>query len=331
MDVMINEKVVIREAKATDRDSIISFFNEFNLPYLRDRSYWIWLNRIVTTDYSIVAIAEYEGKVIAHYAIVPLDINVLGFKYRGAQGLNAVVSEKHRNKVQIYKVSNFAYKIAKKRGIDFMYAFPNKGYWEMQVKIEGCKLLSVINSYKIASNIYKELPREITIDNFKGDREDFFNMDKLVEHYNNFNNISVHKNLSYYINRYINHPQNLYSCHFIRIADEIEGFIVLKKYTNPYSKEISGHLIDYVISDNVSEKQLINFTNKYFNQKNIANVIYWPTNNNFKEALKLFPFTLEFESFPCIKFFNKELNIEIKDKIMNFKNWNMNMGDCDVF
>ena len=67
------------------------------------------------------------------------------------------------------------------------------------------------------------------------------------------------------------------------------------------------------------------------NQKNIANVIYWPTNNNFKEALKLFPFTLEFESFPCIKFFNEELNLEIKDKIMNFKNWNMNMGDCDVF
>ena len=129
MDVMINKKVIIREAKATDRDSIISFFNEFNLPYLRDRSYWIWLNRIVTTDYSIVAIAEYEGKVIAHYAIVPLDINVLGFKYRGAQGLNAVVSEKHRNKVQIYKVSNFAYKIARKRGIDFMYAFPKRGYW----------------------------------------------------------------------------------------------------------------------------------------------------------------------------------------------------------
>ena len=78
----MSRKPIIRQARAEDRDNIISFFNETEIPYIRDRAYWIWLNRIVTTDYSIVAVAEYNESIIAHYAIVPLDMNIKGRKIR---------------------------------------------------------------------------------------------------------------------------------------------------------------------------------------------------------------------------------------------------------
>ena len=257
---MSKNNVEIREATYSDRDAIINFFNEFDTPYLRDRAYWVWLNRIVTTDYSIVVIAEYEGNVIAHYAIVPLDMNVFGNKYRGGQGLNAVVSFKHRDKIQIYKVTKYAYDLARERGVDFMYAFPNKGYFQIQVRIEGCKLLTRLPSYKLNSRTCDELDLPFHVHYFGGSFEDFFVLDALVEYFNDVNSVSVHKNLTYYINRYIIHPQDLYKCFTIRKDDIVLGFVVFKFYDNPYTSEKSGHLVDFVLSKEISYEHVISLT-----------------------------------------------------------------------
>lgn len=327
----MSSKPIIREAKAEDRDKIIAFFNEFETPYKRDRAYWIWLNRIVTTDYSIIAVAEYNKSIIAHYAIVPLDINVKGQRFRGAQGLNAVVSESHRDKVRIYEVTRLAYTLARERGIDFMYCFPNKNYWRIQVKIEGCHLLSQIVAIRVSTDRDVDVSSEFRLLEYKDSISNHFELDSLVEYYNSKNYISVHKNLSYFLSRYIRHPQKLYKCFFVKIREKISAFIVLKKYVNPFTKEVTGHLIDYIKSPNIGEYTLIALTNSYFNNLGVKDVVFWPINSEFRNSLKSFSVKSEFESFPCLKFFGQNISENIKEELLNYENWEFQMGDCDVF
>jgi hypothetical protein len=274
----MSRKPIIRQARAEDRDNIISFFNETEIPYIRDRAYWIWLNRIVTTDYSIVAVAEYNESIIAHYAIVPLDMNIKGRKIRGAQGLNAIVSESHRDKIRIYEVTKFAYELARESGIDFMYCFPNKGYWRIQVKIEGCHLLSPLVAFRVSTDEHSNLLSKFNLQEFKDSITDRFDLDSLVEYYNSKNYISVHKNLSYWLSRYVNHPQKLYKCYFVKSGVRIDAFVVFKKYVNPYTKEVTGHLIDFVKSPRLREDNLIALSNLYFSNLGVKSVLFWPVN-----------------------------------------------------
>jgi len=328
---MKKTKASIREANFSDRDKIIGLFNSLRLPYQRDREYWVWLNRIVTSDKSIVCIAEYEGNIIAHYAIVPIDMNVQGVKFRGALGVNAVVHPDFRDKVQMYRVTSFAYKLARQRQIDFMYAFPNKYYWEIQTKIEGCTLLKTLPSYVLQSVKLRDNSK-YSLTEVGSTFQDYFEIDNLSDFYNQTNKIGVHKNLSYYINRYINHPQNLYQCFFIRDINNVTiGFVVFKTYTDPYTNLKHGHLIDFVRSESIDDKTLIDISLNYFAEKNIDKVIFWPINTDFRNTLELTEYKAGFLSFPCIKVFNKEMNSEIVDFISNIDNWNLFMGDSDAF
>lgn len=77
----MERNITVRLYESGDADGINAMFMKY-LPYLRDRAFWLWINRIIGESISVVA--EYQGKIVGHYAVVPRTINFNGHKIKSA-------------------------------------------------------------------------------------------------------------------------------------------------------------------------------------------------------------------------------------------------------
>ena len=124
----------IRYYNPGDGKKISDLFTK-NTTLLRDDKFWIWINRILCSD-SIVAVAEKNNEIVAHYAFIPRNIIVGNEILKSGIGLHAVVSPDVRNSLSIFQISNLVYDKARKDGYDLIYGFPNTNYRLIQEKIE---------------------------------------------------------------------------------------------------------------------------------------------------------------------------------------------------
>ena len=142
-------EVVIRNYKSHDAEGINAMFTKY-LPYVRDEKFWVWLNRIIGGR-SIAFVAEYEGKIIGHYAIVPREMLYKGEIIKAALSVHAFVDPDYRNKVFIFQITQKLYQFAKQQGIQLIYGFPNANYRTIQLKIEKWKQVDLFKSFEINS------------------------------------------------------------------------------------------------------------------------------------------------------------------------------------
>ena len=87
--------IVIRPYKFGDVQNIVTLLNRTK--YHRDTVFWVWLNRLLPEEESIIHVAENNGQIIGHYAAIPQTINYKGQKIKAALGLHAYVAEEFRN------------------------------------------------------------------------------------------------------------------------------------------------------------------------------------------------------------------------------------------
>ena len=314
----------IREYKSSDRDKICKLFTELS-DYKRDIDFWVWSNRIIGTDDSIVIVATDGDKVIGHYAILPHDMFLNGITFKSGLGIHAVIHPDYRGKVLMYKIAELAYEIAKERGIKIIYGFPNINYRNIQVKIEGWKEVSLFKALEINSSDIKIEKNEYNLVKATDSYSDLFLLDEVISNKEINHYIRVKKNLKYYRNRYILHPHNLYECFFIYEKNQIKGFIVFKTF-----EDNKGHIIDYVKRKSVSEKDILGITLSFF-KENIDSLILWPINSLFKKELdKLENIKEIFETFLGVKFLDSEFENE-SNNVIDFSKWELMMGDSDAF
>ena len=126
-------EINIRPYSRGDAKQIFGLFQKYT-KYKRDASFWTWMNRILSD--SIVVVAEEEGNIIGHYAILPRTCVLNnGLELKAGLGVHAFVAPDRRNEISIFSISSLAYKLAKEKGIDFVYGFPNQNYRLIQEKI----------------------------------------------------------------------------------------------------------------------------------------------------------------------------------------------------
>ncbi len=315
--------VKIREYISSDRDKICQLLSEFT-EYKRDTEFWIWINRLIGTDESIVSVATDGDEIIGHYAIVPHNLMLNEISIKSGLGIHAFIHPKYRGKVLMYKISELAYEIAKKRGISIIYGFPNVNYRNIQIKIEGWKEVNLFKSIEISNENIKVNNNKFNLIKASDNYSDLFKLDEIISKRESNNYIKINKNINYYKNRYISHPQKLYECFFIYNEREIKGFVVFKFFENS-----KGHIIDYIKIDSISESDIIEVTLSFFKNK-VKSVIFWPINNNFKKELNLLENKkYSFETFLGIKYINN--NFAKSETLIDFSNWELMMGDSDAF
>lgn len=321
--------ITIREYQTGDATKIFNLFSKHST-YQRDAAFWVWINRLLSDDKSIVVVAEIKGDIIGHYAILPriCKVHHNDLELKCGLGIHAFVVPEYRNLVSIFSISGLAYEIAESRNLSFIYGFPNSNYRLIQEKIERWKKVSLFKAFVKPITISENRKQEfgwtsISVDDF----EKVFICNELLELNPLSDKISFLKSLPYFLNRYFKHPQNIYQTWLLTKGEETIGIIVTKVFKDT---EVRVHIMDYVIKSNEYLSDMIDDFETKFSR--IAGVsALWPNSKLFSDLLIQKGYSQTgFETFFGIKILNKT-GMENQSILYDFNNWSLCMGDSDAF
>lgn len=308
----------------------ICTFLDKNSPYKRDLHFWTWMHKLWSSEDSITVVGKKNGQIIAHYSVIIQPFIFGNKKINIGLGLHALVQSEFRRDVSISDISIIAYREAKRRGLSFLYGFPNKNYRIIQERLERWTKVEIFDAYeRINSNV-----QTTSNTGFELHAVREFNLKSthrlsvlLKNQCNTYARIL--KDIKYYENRYLKHPEHPYKCFIIEREKKIEGFVVFKSYYNKDKEEKHGHLVDFIISENISKKDLINAFLMFF-RDDVDRYVLWRVDKNFEKILIEEGFkATSFDTFFGIKFLDKAF--EFKAELSQFDNWQLFMGDSDAF
>lgn len=317
----------IRNYKVGDALQIYNLF-ALHTVYQRDAAFWVWINRMLSDINSIITVAEKDGQIVGHYAIIPrICILKDGVELKCGLGIHAFVDPLFRQQISIYSISQLAYTIAKSKGFEFIYGFPNKNYRLIQEKIERWKNIATFNAFEkplinTKNFTLNYLWKEVKSINYN----DYYLINELMEQSYSFQT-HFKKSLNYFINRYLNHPQSIYKIWIIENNKEIIGCVV----TKIFQAEIKHiHIIDFIVVKEISIKKLIlDFENIYCDKADKA--VLWPVSRIFKEELIRLNYSQTgFDTFFGLKIIGDQAKYYL-DELLDINNWILNMGDSDAF
>lgn len=322
----MDKRVAIRLYRKGDASGINEMFTKYT-PYLRDDAYWVWINRIVGESVSVIA--ELDGRIIGHYAVVPRDLLVNNKIFKAALGIHAFVDPDFRNEVSIFEISSYLYNIARDRGIQIIYGFPNINYRQIQIRIERWKEVSLFKSYELLSGqISDDIKTSVQLDELKSfNYEHLFQLSEMLTSLKMVDEVRLNVNTNYWINRYMLNPQKPYQLYALSRCNIPVGYMVTKRYENKGIRY--SHIIDYVLSDNLYMDDMISSYLNYEKSKCDC-FSFWKGSLLFKQSIEKRGFVRTgFETFLGVKILDKslsELNV-----LLNFDNWCLVMGDSDAF
>lgn len=317
----------IREYRLGDATKIYNLFSK-NTPYKRDASFWVWINRLLSEEKSIIVIAELNGAIIGHYAILPRICKNKEIEFKCGLGLHAFVDPDYRNLLSIFSITSLAYNISNLKNYDFLYGFPNNNYRLIQEKIEHWKRISLFKAFIKPLNMERKENFKFEWKNIEdNDFEKYFLIDELLETNSLSNEFYFSKSLPYFLNRYLKHPQKPYQNWLLIKEGETIGVIVTKKFS---VDEDRIHIIDYIIKSDEYLSDLIDDFEMKFSTQNTLSVL-WPNTKYFSQILLRKGYKQTgFDTFFSIKILSQKAK-KNQDLLFNINNWNLCMGDSDAF
>jgi len=320
--------IKIREYKPGDARGIGELLNN-HTSYLRDFDFWLWSNRVWPDESSVVVVAEEDQKIVGHYAILPQNILIGGNEIQAGIGVHAFIDSAYRNEVPIFQISKRCYQIAKNKGIQMLYGFPNENYRLIQEKVEGWKCVSVFNAYT------KVLTKGLT-KNFDSKELDYavgqdcVELKDFLELHADRQLFGIYPTIKKWMDRYDKHPQNKYVTIFLSEGGVIIAAAVVKDYLDESSNTKVGHLIDCVIPSEITWDRVNLSLESYFSDR-VSELRHWPINKRFLRSLESMGYADKgFSTFFGIKILDERL-LKIEDELTDVSNWNLVMGMSDVF
>ncbi|WP_405208886.1 hypothetical protein [Aquimarina sp. LLG6339-5] len=326
-------KPIIRLATAFDAENICALFNRVSPEYDRGTDFWLWINRFIGKDNSIVVIVEFQEQVVGHYAIIPGDVVLDDKKYQVGFGIHAVIESEVNNLVSIFEVTNLAYKKAKELGFKFIYGFPNENYRLIQQKIERWHQIGLFNANEIDINKYlvKSDVDKYQVEKLTDSNDSILSLAKTFDTKVNSNTkCYFEKSFLYYVNRYIKHPHKLYDSFLIKDKEGNSTIIFLKKFKD--KKLLKGHIIDFIRQEKFSSEKIIDISVHILKQEKVNLLSFWHVDKEIKQIFEnrgLEP--KGFNTFFGLKFLDKDFKKAHQDLLLDFDNWTLMMGDSDAF
>ena len=148
----------IRLAKKEDADLITDLFIASSPRHLRTRDFWLWSNFDNPSGKSLSVVMEVEGKIVAHYAILPLRFNVGSDQILLGFGQQAVVHPNFRDLRTIINLTEFLWEKAGSM-FELVYAFPNDHFWKVKKLLMGWQVVSEFKAYEASINALEKFER----------------------------------------------------------------------------------------------------------------------------------------------------------------------------
>ncbi|MDA7664098.1 GNAT family N-acetyltransferase, partial [bacterium] len=193
--------------------------------YQRDAAFWLWSNRVWPESRSIVTVAEEEGVVVGHYAILPLTLNVGNRKLSAGIGVHAFIAPSHRKKVPIFQISKKCYAQAKEAGLQLIWGFPNANYCLIQEKVEGWQRVELFDAW-VKPVAQKDASRLKIKSIDPDDSTQLLQLNDLLDACSLGDRAGWGASLAGWLDRYHHHPQNTYQFHIAQSGAEAVAALV---------------------------------------------------------------------------------------------------------
>ena len=269
-----------------------------------------------------IIVALDSGKMASFYAVSPKEILFNGEKIKTAISLNTMTSEKYRGKGLFVTLADKLYERMSESGYEMVWGYPNNISHRTFIDKLGWENIYKIPTLEIKKNDINlnllEIDDKINV--LTDDSFDY-NYNKLPNVRSNF---TVYKDNDILRWRYLNNPNNDYFNSCIVRDGLVSSFIVSKIYNQTLN------IIDYRYS--TPEEFFIIFksilTDSNYNL--IDKISIWNNiSSDIRNRLEKLGFS---NNYPIRYFGGKILNSKVKkNDFINWRNWNLNMGDNNEY
>lgn len=294
----------------------------------RDLNNWYWkYTNQNPSGKSFIWLIEEEGKVIAHFAVVPYKLKVFDKELIASHSIAALVEEKYQNRGLLKFVGDKLFEELRRNNIPFTYGFPNARSYGLHKAYMGYTDLIRFDNWKIQKpeidKIHNEYTNSIVFKEIDKFDETF---DELWKACSCEYEIVVVRDRNYLIWRYLSRPDGKYYPFGVYRDNNLKGYIILKLYKE--DKVLRGHMLDiFAHRDDVDTlNRLINGGLNFFKEQNVDEATCWIWGNVLIEnILSESGFERTSADIPLVIRINKDF--EYAEDIENNKHWFFAMGD----
>lgn len=274
--------------------------------------------------HAIMSVCEDKDKIVAHFAIMPMNYYINGKYVSGAHSLGAMVSPEFQSRGLIKYVADKAIEESNKNNIQFIYGYPNEAAYKLHTEFLGYEDIQMQDEFVCQKTNRKSIidkPDLVfkSISIFKDD------VNQLWEEACGDYKALVKRSADFLNWRYCERPDSRYHCFGAYVESKLVGYCVLKLFQD--ENITRGHFIDIFTSYNdlpcfqfLIQKGL----DFLFKEKCSETTLWLNGHQMFRQELSKAGFEIT-SSRPLICRFNTEMP-EIKNNL-NAVNWYFTMGD----
>jgi predicted acetyltransferase len=313
-----------------DEHKILDLFSEV---FGKEMSLKVWKWRFVENPFGrgIIKLLFDKGKLIGHYAIIPMKVKVSDGVIDAAFSMTTMTHPDYRGRGIFPLLGEETYQEANRKGIKFVFGFPNQNSYDGFVKKLNWLGFGTMNVWQ------RDFERQSSF---------IHTQDESVQEIDEFDDTvnslwaEVEKNYTIIVPR----TRDFLNWRFVRIPDvsytkyvykdgedKISGYIILKIHRS--ESETKGHIIDMLsIPDERVVNALLRRTYSFFIEREILDASCWFPEKCFCADM------LRKDGFSIARMERTFFGVRIFDKtdmslkfVKDFPNWYLTMGDSDVF
>jgi predicted N-acetyltransferase YhbS len=265
-------QLIFRKYKEGDEKQIVSLLKlVFKLQRFDDLTYWEWMYKNNPIGLSKIWVAENDGEIVGHYALIPIRIKGTNSIHLGTLTINLAIHPDYQHHGIFPLLAEKAHKELCQEGILFSYCYPNNNSYPifinklLWIKIDTLPMLfrplnlKLLIKRKINNKYLSELIYPFgmlfTKKSFRDQKyhsKEKINIKKATsfderldsffkEASKEYKHIIV-RDQQFLTWRYLNNPNYNYTIYLAEKNGKVLGFIVLK--TIPVNNSNSGMIVD---------------------------------------------------------------------------------------
>ncbi len=314
---------MVRRYRKGDEKGILELFKAvFN----RDmsRSYWNWRFRYGPSGHALIHIADYEGQIVGHHALAPVDFFISGQPCKALLSVTIMIHPEFRGPRNFFRLCLKAYADALSSGFGFIYGFPNRNAYAVFKRVGWH---GYGNKREWVLDLHGDLPYSIPVSLHEVER--FGSEAAKIWHAYPKGGYTGVSRITPYLNwRFVYNPISEYRKFIVRGEDGSPiSYLVLKEYESTEGRV--GHIIDFSPVEWSILQSIIAESASIFREGGISRMTAWIPECITDDHMNAMG--LRSEDRPETYFGFRELDAGVSDILKVKSNWFVTMGDSDVF
>jgi hypothetical protein len=315
----------LKNYKEGDEHKIVELF-ELVFKQEMTLDHWYWRFSKNPAGNHLIKLMWDGDQLIGHYAVSPIMVNVNGEEVLTAHSLTTMTHPDYGGRGIFKTLSLELYKeLEEDKGCKAIWGFPNNNSHGGFIKSLGWSNIAVIHTMGIkASNIPTRENRSkiVSLKAFDQSHADF-----VKNRENQKSSVFVSKSLNYLNWRYVSKPDVDYKKFEIKVGDSIKGVIITKIYPSTLPNHYDLNIVECIIDDYDYLHKCLNQIMEEYNLP-FDRVTIWKnlfdTNHLLLEKNGFIPVLPQ-------TYFGARIHSSMPLEFSEYKNWDIAMGDSDVY